>query len=385
MHRKRGRMAKRKSNALRWVIGIVIIAIIIIGAVLIFTPKETGVIKIGFIAPLSGDTAVYGTASRGGAEIAIEEINNAGGINGKKLEVIYEDGKCNGKDSATAANKLISIDNVFVIFGTVCSAETLAIAPIAESNKIILLSAASSAPSITEAGDYIFRTWPSDSLQGKEMAEYVYGKGIKKVAIINMNSDYPVGLANVFKETFVQLGGEVLISEIYEPTAKDFRTQLTKIKAKNPEAIYIIPYTAEAGILVKQIKELGIKAELYGPETFHSQEVINTAGNASEGIVYMMPKFDETEQLTKELLDKYKTKYGKDSPFAVVTANTYDGVYIIAEGLKKGVSSDAVKGYLYTLKDYPGTAGVLTIDQNGDALKDFQFMIIKEGKLQEFS
>lgn len=377
-------MAKN-TNILGRVIGIVIIAVIIIGAFWIFTLKETGTIKIGLIAPLSGDTAIYGTASRGGAEIAIEEINNAEGVNGRKLEVVYEDGKCNGKDAATAANKLISIDQVLVIFGTICSAETLAIAPIAESNKIVLLSAASSAPSITEAGDYIFRTWPSDSLQGKEMAEYIYSKGIKKVAIVNMNSDYPVGLANVFKETFIQLGGEVLISETYESTAKDFRTQLTKIKAKNPEAIYIIPYTAEAGILVKQIKELGIKAELYGPETFHSQEVINTAGNASEGIVYMMPKFDESEQLTKELLDKYKTKYGQDSPFAVVTANTYDGVYLIAEGFKKGVSSDALKNYLYTVKDYPGTAGILTIDENGDALKDFQFMIIKEGKLQEFS
>ncbi len=377
-------MAKLKVGR---VIGGIVILVLIIGVFMLInrgpsTVTETGPIKIGFIAPLSGDVAIYGSASQGGVVIAAEEINAAGGINGRMIEVIYEDSMCDGKEASTAANKLVNLDNVLAIIGTVCSSATLAIAPIAEENQIVLLSAASSSPAITDAGDYVFRTWPSDSLQGKKMAEYVYDQGIMKVGMIYQNSDYNIGLSSVFRETFEDLGGEIVAAEVYEPTAKDFRTQLTKLKAEDPEALYIVPYTGEAGILLKQVTELGIEVGLYGPETFHAQEVIDSAGESAEGLIYMVPEFDEENPLSKGILDKYEAKYGQPSPFAVITANAYDGMLLVAAALEQEVSSNSIRDYLYTVENYPGTGGTLTIDENGDALKDFQFMIIRDGELQ---
>jgi branched-chain amino acid transport system substrate-binding protein len=345
-------------------------------------PTET--IKIGFIAPLTGDGAIYGESSRGGVQLAVDEINAEGGVNGKQLEVVYEDGKCEGKSGATAANKLINVDKVVVIVGTVCSAETLGAAPIAEASKVVLLSAASSNPKITDAGDYIFRTWPSDNFQGNDMANYLYTtRGFRKVATIYQNSDYNIGLANAFKAAFEALGGQVVAAEVYEPTAKDFRTQLAKLKDAAPDAIFMVPYTAEAGLLVKQTRELGISLPLFGPETFGAQDVIDSGGESVEGVIYTTPKFDEKDPLTAGFIADYKAKFGKDSPFYVISANSYDGVRIVADCMRTdGVSSEAIKACLYEVSAYPGTAGELTIDSNGDALKSFQFMQIKDGKLE---
>src|SRR3990167_3931072 len=168
-------------------------------------PAVSETIKIGFIGPLTGDTASLGTTLRDGAEIAVEEINAKGGVNGKKIEAIYEDGGCKAQGATLAAQKLINNDKVVLIIGGSCSSETLAAAPIAEEEKIIK-------------------------------------DGITKVGIINTNSDYNIGLAKAFTESFTTNGGQVLIHEMYEQDSKDFRTQLTKIKAKNVEALYIVPY-----------------------------------------------------------------------------------------------------------------------------------------------
>lgn len=369
-------------------VGIMIILVFVVGCSQSYTSnviKEPEPakqpIKIGLAAPLTFEP-ILGESSLLGAEVAVDEINTKGGIDGRVILLIAEDTQCNGKMAANAGQKLVNVDKVNVIMGTVCSAATLAIAPIAEENKVVLVSIASSNPSITDAGDYIFRVWPSDSLQGVVMAEYLYNeRGFRRIATIYQNSDYNVGLTNVLTERFKELGGEVVADEVYSPEAKDFKTELTKIKAAKPDAIYVVPYSKEGAILIKQIKELGLDADVFGPEIINEKMVEDSEG-AAEGIVFTTPQFDEEAENTKQFIQKYEAMHGKESPYAVVSANAYDAIMIISEAIKaNGESAEGIRDYLYTIEDYPGVAGKLTIDENGDALKEYKFQIVEDGKI----
>lgn len=335
-------------------------------------------IKIGVIAPLTGNEANYGVDSVGGIEIALEEINAQGGINGRTIEIIKEDDVCSDARMATkAAQKLTDVDKVVAIVGQVCSASLLATAPIAEAAKTVVVGCCTSNPAITQAGDYIFRVWPSDALQGKDMANYVYTvAGLRTAATIYTTSDYNYALQDVFKTEFERLGGSVVAQETYAADAKDFRTQLTKIKTKNPEALYVVPY-GEGGLVLKQAKELGVRAKVFASETIASKEVVAAAAGAADGVIYATPGFDSENPKSKLFLEKFKAKYGKEPSIAVIAADAYDSMMLVAEGLKQNVTSDAVKAYLYTVKDYDGAGGTLTIDSNGDALKTFQLMKIE--------
>src|SRR3989338_10042895 len=225
--------------------------------------QPQGTYKIGVMYPLTGDGASYGLPIQRTTKIAIDEINAKGGVNGRKLEAIYEDGKCNPKDGNAAAQKLVNIDKVEVIIGGVCSGETLGAAPIAEENKVALISPSATSPDITNAGDFIFRLAPSDAFAGIVAAEYA-SKDLKtsKAAIISETTDYAQGLRNVFKSYFEDLGGEIVADETYNPEDTDFRTQVTKVKAANPDIIYLVPQAPQKGLLlVKQIKEAGLKQQ----------------------------------------------------------------------------------------------------------------------------
>ena len=333
---------------------------------------------------MSGDASAYGADEQAGVELAIKEINGAGGVNGRELVAIYEDSKCNGKDANTAATKLIEVDQVQFIVGGICSSETLAAAPLAEGAMVALVSPASSSPDITNAGDYIFRTWPSDSGQGKAIAEEIIRRGHTIVGVIYMNSDYNLGLANAFKESFEPLGGVIAGWETYEQDSRDFRTQVAKLRAARPDAIYIIPYSVDGGLIVKQIRQLRMAQPLFGSETMGTKETIEAAGVENiEGLVYATPAFDDTVPKAKEVLIKATQLKGADLSLPVITANAYDATHLIADALKASPGAEPtgslVRDYLYTVKDYEGAAGTLTIDGNGDAMKGFQVMYIHDG------
>lgn len=344
---------------------------------------ENGPIKIGVIAPLTGNEANYGADSIGGIQIATDEINAAGGVNGRQIMLVQEDDQCSNTKMATqAAQKLVDVDKVVAIVGQVCSGSLLATAPIVEAAKVTTVACCTSNPAITQAGDYIFRAWPSDALQGKDMANYVYNVvGARTAATIYTTSDYNYALQDVFAKEFERLGGSIVAQETYAPDAKDFRTQITKINAKTPDAVYVVPY-GEGGLVLKQMKELNLNAKVFASETIASKEVIQASAGAAQGVIYATPSLDTESPKTKEFLQKFKAKYNKDPAFAVIAADAYDAMKLVAEGLKTGVNSDAVKTYLYTVKDYNGAGGMLTIDSNGDALKTFQLMKIEgeEGK-----
>ncbi len=342
--------------------------------------KEPAVIKIGAILPLSGDAAQYGEWGKSGIDLAVEEINSKGGINNKKIEVIYEDDAADPKKGVSAANKLITIDGVKVIIGPIPSTVTLAVAPICEKNKVIIMSSSSS-PAITSAGDYIFRNWPSDDFEGTAMADYAIKKGYKRVAVFNINNEYGLGVVKVFKKKFSELGGKVVISETFAQGSSDMKPQLLKIKDRNPDAIYLVGHAKENGHVVKQARDLKIKAKILGTVGIEGPDFINIAGEAAEGLVYTAPAFDPDSAvpLIKKYQVAYAKKYGKKSE--IFAATMYDATKIVALMIEKyGYDPDKIKEGLYSLKNYSGVTGNTTFDSNGDVIKAVMFKTVKNGK-----
>jgi len=371
------------------IIGIVAVAIIILAAVLIFKSRDTGEIKIGSIMPLSGDAAAYGLPLQKSAILAIEEINSQGGILGKQIKIIFEDGKCTGKEASSAAQKLINVDGVKVILGGLCSGETLGAAPIAESSKVILFSPGSGSPDITNAGDYVFRNFPSDASSGSKIAESAIEQGYVKVGVLSEVTDYAQAVSRVFKNKFKSLGGVISTDESFSSDASDFKTQITKIINAKPDAVYIVPQTpSKFGLVLKQLKELGYEGPLYTNEIAAGKDVLEQYKNEIDGAILAEPLFNPDDPISKEFLDKLTARYGELAGALppVYLATTYDAVYILKEAIEScgEVKADCIKTHLYSIKNRKGTAGLLTLDPNGDPLFNYVLKVVKDGKVNEY-
>lgn len=325
-------------------------------------------VKVGVIAPLTGDAASYGIGVKKGIELAKKDLK------ADNIELIFEDTKCDGKEAATAINKLISVDKVVATIGELCSGATLAAAPIAEQNKVVLISPASTSPKITTAGDYIFRTVPSDALQGAFGAKLVYDKGYRKLAVLYSNEEYGLGFNNVLMENFPKLGGSVVASEAFERGATDLRAQLTKIKAANPDAIYIISNSPDAAVAaLKQIKELGINAAIFGSEGLKSEDIVSGAAEAAEGLVVT-----SVSAGSENFINRHRDVYGEDpGPFA---AQGYDALKAIYLAVKKGAKTgEEIKNALYELS-FDGASGHIDFDENGDVSGNYDVYVVENGK-----
>lgn len=371
----------KSSGALTWIV----VALIIIGGIFFFTrsgnaPEATGPIKIGFIGPLSGDAAMYGEVVRNGVILAAKELNAKGGINGRPVNIIYEDGKCNGKDSSSAAQKLINVDTVKFIVDGDCSGAILGAASIFEQAKVLVLAAIATNPKIADAGDYIFRNAPNDSARGVLLADYAKSL-YKKAAVITEQTDYAQGIKNTFTEQAKSNGLEVAVSEDYVTGSNDFRTSLSKIKAANPDVVLINPQTgADFVRIAKQARQLGIKAPFIGAE-FNGPEVLE-AGAAVEGTVIAIAPGLSADGKGKTYLDAYKAEFGKEPAYAYYSGAGYDDLMIIADGISKaGYDTAKVKDYLYSLPKYSGVIGDYSFDKNGDVVGiKFLFTKIIGGK-----
>jgi len=370
---------------------IVVALVVIVGGWLVLSrpaPADTGTgpIKIGFIGPLTGDAASIGQSLKNAVTIAADEINAAGGVNGRPIEFIYEDGKC-GSAAAGAAQKLINVDGVKYILGGACSGETLAAAPIAEANRVILFSSVSSSPDITKAGDYIFRNFASDASSGDKIAQAIFAKGYKKVAIISEQTDYAQALRKVFEEKYNKLGGTVVDSEGYSTDNKDFRTLLAKVKVSGAEALYLIPQSPATGqILLQQVKTAGITLPKFSNELVTTDSFLKSG--VSEGLIFAEVLFDKDAPTSKLFFDTYLARYGTvdaNTP-PVYVASAYDATKILSELLTKyGNDVERVKTGLYQIKDRVGAAGSLTMDANGDAVKEYNLKVVKNGKTELYT
>ncbi len=345
------------------------------------TIQQQGPIKIGFLGPLTGDVANLGTAAKNGMQLAVDEINANGGINGQQIQAVYEDGKCNPEMATNAVNKLTGVDKVTAIIGGLCSGETLAGAPIVEKSKTVILSYCSSNPAITTAGDYVFRDYMSDSYQGKVGAEYMYNTlHLKKVATLSSQDAYAIGIRDVFKARFIELGGQVVADEVFEHNANDVRTQLTKIKAANPDGIYFPAYTQGYSVGLKQANELGLKVPIVGGDAADDPAIPTAAGAGAEGFVYTTPKSSDSD-VAKAFNSAYKAKFSADPLLCAPQA--YDAVKIIASVMKtSGNDATKLKDGLYSVEGYGGASGTIGFDANGD-LKNpaVEFKTFKNGKI----
>ncbi|MAG91212.1 hypothetical protein CMO83_03945 [Candidatus Woesearchaeota archaeon] len=343
-----------------------------------------GSYKIGVIYPLSGDAASYGLPIQRTTKIAVDEINAKGGVNGRKLQIIYEDGKCNPKDGNAGAQKLVDVDKVQVIIGGVCSGETLGAAPITEAGRVILISPSATSPDVTDAGDFVFRTAPSDAFAGVVAAEYAISElAAEKAAVITEATDYAQGLREVFNDNFAELGGEIVSDETFNPEDTDFRTQVTKVKAAKPDVIYIVPQSEQKGVLlVRQIKEAGLTQQLITAEVLIGRNLI-AENEELEGIIGVEQRFDEDAPKASALLAKYKEQANQDAPFPAYMSGSYDIVYLIAEAIEAvGYDGEKIRDYLYGVEDFEGALGKITFDERGDVLLDFAVRQAKDGKIE---
>ncbi len=322
--------------------------------------KQT--LTIGFVGPLSGDPGYLGNYVRKGMDLAAEELRQSG----MDIKIIYEDGKCNGKDAANAFIKLRDIDQVQAVM-VGCSPEMLAVAPMAAPNNILVMSPMATAPTISDAGDHVFRVIPSDALQGKVGAELLQEKGYQRVGILYINHDYGVGLNKVVSSV---LGNKVVASEAFDPDGKDFRTQLTKLKDKNADAIYLAAFPKNGQLILKQMKELGMTTDVLASEGIKDDMILPYA----EGVLITMPMAEG--QKYPEFKAKYVALYGENP--GLYSGEAYDAVKIIAQAAKNN-PSNIVEG-MNQITQYDGAAGFITFDTKGDAVKGYDVFAVKNGQ-----
>jgi len=328
------------------------------------TDQELQAIKVGFMGPLTGDAASYGESIKKGVELALQDHD-------ANIELIVEDSKCDGKEAVTVLNKLASLDKVQAIVGEVCSGATIPSVPIAQQNTIVLISPASTSPDLSGSSEYFFRTVPSDALQGAFGAELVESAGHERLAIIYSNEDYGVGFKTVLAEAFEALGGLVVIEEAFERTTVDLRTPLTKIMNANPDAIYIVSNSPDSAVaILKQIKELGIEAVLYGSEGLKGQYILDNARDAAEGLIV-----SSVSSGTSDFIEKHEQTYSESpGPFA---AQGYDALSAIARAIDAGAKTgEDIREYIAIL-EFDGASGHIAFDENGDISGNYDTYIVQ--------
>ncbi|PIN75753.1 hypothetical protein COV18_02810 [Candidatus Woesearchaeota archaeon CG10_big_fil_rev_8_21_14_0_10_37_12] len=348
--------------------------------------SEEGVVKIGFIGAMTGPIAKYGSYEA--VSLGIDDLNAAGGINGKQVKLIAEDGKCNSNDAVTAVNKLIHVDKVKFILGGHCSPESVAIAPIVEENKVIMLASITTSPYLSDMGDYVFRTSPVNTHQVPLIADAAKKLNLLKLAVVYEETQYAEPIAKALKEAFPKDGGVIVMYESYVPGEADFRTIVTKVKNSGADAVFLSPQSPDAAaLLLKQLKELDVRIKVFGNDILGNSASFEENKVLHEGVIFPGPLFDEDMSDTKDFIEKYKTKYNVDGlPFGFWTAEAYDGVFILADAIAKhGEDTEAIKEYLYSIKDYDGVSGKIGIDENGDGIRTYKLSIVKNGQIVDYT
>ncbi len=347
--------------------------------------EQASELRIGWIGPLSGDVAIYGKMVQRGSEVAVDEINARGGIDGKLLRVIYEDDQLQPQKGVSAIRKLIDVDRVPVVIQAIGSSVMLAEAPIAEERKVVLISPTCTSDAIRDAGDYIFRTAPRDSEQGKVIAELARRRfGQDKVGVLYINNAYGAGLKSRFVDSFTTLGGSIATEEAFLPGTTDFRAQLLRNKNTGVELVALFGHYREAGLVLRQARELDLRIQFIGADGCFAPDLIDLAKNAAEGFVVtnLGWKHDSTEPIVRNFVDRFRKKYGKAPE--VFSAYGYDCVHVVARAIEAAnqYRGEDIKKALYGLRDIPGVTGVTTFDEHGEVEKSFQVYIVRNGAFE---
>lgn len=337
-----------------------------------------GDIKVGVNYELSGDVQVYGQASVEGIQVAFDEINKGGGINGKKVTMVKMDTRSDLQEAVNTAKKLVSNEKVAAMIGPATSGAMKAVREVAEKYKVPTISGSTTAEDVTVKKDgktygYIFRTCFADSFQGHSMAMFATKNlKVKKVAMLVDNStDYSKGLAKYFKSTFTKNKGKIIKEENFTAQENDFRAVLASIRSSKPDAIYLPAYTKEAGKIIKQAREMNIKVPILGGDGFGDPEIVKLAGKGNMKDVYFTNHYspDSTEPEVAKFKKAYKAKFGKEpNAFAALA---YDAAKLMFDAMKRAGSTDPdkIKAALENTKDYKGVTGKISIDGKHNSVK----------------
>ncbi len=336
------------------------------------TPTPLPPYKIGAMDALSGVAESYGNPILQAKLLAVEEINAAGGIDGRMLELIVEDSKCAAQDAITAYNKLTDVDGVKIILGGTCSGSTLGAAPLAEQEGVVMLSASATSPDIAGAGDYIFRTAINDLQLGIDIGNTLWVDGIRSIATMTESTDYAEGARSTSVARFQELGGSVVAEEGFSSEVVDFRSQLTKLINANPDAILLATQgEAAGGTIMKQVRELGYDGPIYS-EIVPSQPVaLNIAGDAATGLKAIIPNPDLTTDTGKQFLTNFRERYNTVATLPWFQGSAYDDVYIAAECLKETGDDQNADGFRDCLYDLTWSGAIgdnYSFDENGDVV-----------------
>jgi branched-chain amino acid transport system substrate-binding protein len=366
---------------LRCILSIVWLALIAVGSPILAQEE----IVIGEYASLTGGSASFGQSSHKGTALAVDEINAAGGVLGKKIKLITEDDQSQAGQPATIARKLIAQDKAVAVLGEVASSKSLEAAPICQQNKIPMISPASTNPKVTEVGDYIFRVCFIDPFQGTVMSKFAQSKGWKNIAVLtDVKQDYSVGLAEFFIKDFKASGGQIVKEQKYSTGDKDFKPQLTSIKAAKPEAIFVPGYYAEVSLIAKQARLLGIKVPLLGGDGWVGDSLLKVAGNALDGSFFSCHySSDDKSPIVQGFVEKFKAKYNGEVPDDMAALG-YDSAIILADAIKRAGTTEPEKlrAAIAETKDHQGVTGKITLDTHRNANKPAVILTIGNGGFQ---
>jgi len=347
----------------------------------------TGRILIGHVASLTGTEATFGDSTDKGIALAVDEANARGGVNGRMLEVKTYDNQGKPEESAVAATRLIVQDKVAVLLGEVASTRSLAMAPIADANQVPMITPSSTNPKVTKDGartrPFVFRVCFIDPFQGTVMAKFARENlKLTRVAVLrDVGSDYSVGLADFFLTKFKELGGTIVDDQSYKDTDSDFKAQLTAIKAKNPEGIYVPGYYTQVGLIARQARELGLKVPLMGGDGWDSPKLYEIGGKALDGS-YFSNHYSPEDPAPRiqDFVRKYKERF-KVVPDGLA-ATGYDAARIFIESLgrAKDTSGAALRDAIAATKDFQGVTGIITIDSDHNAVKSAVVLEIKDNQ-----
>jgi branched-chain amino acid transport system substrate-binding protein len=326
-------------------------------------------------------------ATHKGILMAVEEANNAGGIQNKKVRVITYDDQGKAEEAVTAVTKLITQDKVSLLLGEVASSRSIAAGAIAQQYKIPMVSPSSTNPKVTQIGDYIFRVCFIDPFQGSVMAKFTWDHlKMKSAAILRDNkSDYSVGLASFFTSEFVKMGGQVVADLAYSSGDIDFKTQLTAIKSKKPDVLFVPGYYTEVGLIARQAKEMSFKGVLLGGDGWDSEKLTEIGGKGIVGSYFSNHySHEDRNPVVQTFVLRYKAKYG-EIPNGLA-AMGYDAALVALDAARRAadLSSKSLRDALATTKNFQGVTGIITINDERNAVKPAVVLKVADNNLFQY-
>lgn len=348
-------------------IGIPLLIVVLLLAHLGCGEKEN-VYKIGAIIPITGNEASYGERQQQGFEIVLDEINSAGGINGKKIEILYEDSAFQVDKAITAFNRLKG--RVKIIVGITGSSLAEQVAPLANRAKVVLVSALDSAPVLANAGPYFFSIMPSDKFSGIYLAEQVLKEGHRKASILYSTITWSQGMKESTTEGFTKGGGEIIYTDSFKPEELDFKTLLSKKEIAQSDVLFLFCEPKQGGQVIRQAREIGVEIPIYGGDAFSGTELGEVAGKYSKGVRFVFPR-----KIENEILDNFKKRYVEKYPAYVkehgpepdvYTLKSYDAMRLAIHAIQQvGYDAGKLQQFLSQVKDYQGASAKITFDENG--------------------